>query len=73
MSRDQQSTAKATPVLEGRADLAAAPSKPAPILYWNLCQGISPLVIESPRLFFAGQAIVVVFGVAIVLVLLLIF
>ena len=72
MSRDQQSTAKATPALEDRAGLAA-PSKPAPILYWNLCQGIPPIVIESPRLFFAAQAIVVVFGVAVVLVRLIIF
>jgi hypothetical protein len=73
MSRDQQSTAKATPALEDRADLAAAPSKTAPILYWNLCQGIPPIIVESPRLFFAAQAIVLVSGVAIVLVLLLIF
>jgi len=73
MARDQQSTAKATPALEDRADLAAVPSKPAPILYWNLCQGIPPIMIESPRLFFAAQAIISVFGVAIVLVLLLIF
>ena len=73
MSRDQQSTAKATPALEDRADLAAAPSKPAPIVYWNLCQGIPPIVIESPRLFFAAQAIVLISGVVVVLVLLLIF
>ena len=73
MSRDQQSTRKATPALEDRADLAAAPSTPAPILYWNLCEGIPPIVIESPQLFFPAQAIVVVFGVAVVLVLLIIF
>ena len=73
MSRDQQSTAKATPALEDRADLAAAPSEPAPILYWNLCQGIPPIVIASPQLFFAAQAVVLVFGVAVVFALLLTF
>ncbi len=73
MSRDQQSTEKPTQGLENRGNIAAAPSKPAPFVYWNLCQGIPPIVIESPQLFFAAQAIVVVFGVAVVLVLLLIF
>jgi hypothetical protein len=70
MSRDQQSTAKAPPTFEDRADLAAAPFKPAPIVCWNLCQGIPPIVIESPGLFFGGQAIVVAFsGAAVVIVL----
>lgn len=74
MSRDQQSTAKATSVFaEDHADLAAAPSKSAPILYWDVCNGIPPIVIESPRFFFAAQSTVVVFGVAVALMLLLIF
>jgi hypothetical protein len=68
----QQSTTKARPALKDRAHLAAAPSRPAPILYWNLCQGIPPIVIESPQHFFAAQAIVLVFGFAVALVLLLI-
>jgi hypothetical protein len=73
MSRDQQSTAKATPALEDRADLAAAPAKAAAIVYWNLCQGIPPFLVESPRLFFTAQAIVVVLSVAVVVVLMLVF
>jgi hypothetical protein len=72
MLRDQQSTKKATPALEDRAHLAAAPSKPAPFLYWNPCQGIQPIVITSPQPFFAAQAIVLAFGFAVALVLLLI-
>ena len=72
MSRDQQSAARITPAPKDCAELAAAPSKPPPILYWNVCQGIPPVIIESPRVFFAAQAIVVVLGVAVVVVLLLI-
>jgi hypothetical protein len=73
MLRERQSTIKAMPALDDRAHLAAARSKPAPILYWNLCQGIPPIVIESPRPFFAAQTIVLVFGFTVVVVLLLIF
>ena len=73
MLGDQQSTTKATRALEERADLAATPSKPAPILYWSPCLEIPPIAIESPRHFFAAQAVVLVFGVAVFLVLLLIF
>ena len=71
MSRDQQSTAEPTQALEDRR--ISAPAKAAPLVYWNVCQGFPPIVIESPRLFFEAQAIVVVFGVAVVLVLLIIF
>jgi hypothetical protein len=73
MSRDQQSTAELKPALKGRAGIVGAPSRPAPLVYWNLCQGVPPVVIESPRIFLAAQAIVVVLGVAIIVVILLIF
>jgi hypothetical protein len=73
MSRGEQLTAKAAPALEKHADIVAVSSEPAPIVYWNLCQGFPPIVIESPRVFFAAQAVVVVLAVAVVIVLLLIF
>ena len=73
MLRDQESATEATRALEDRIILVAAPSKPAPILYWSPCLGIPPIAIESPRHFFAAQAIVLVFGIAVILVLLLIF
>jgi len=46
--------------------------KAAPILYADPCQGIPPVVIEAPRHFFAGQAIALGFGAAILIVLLLV-
>jgi hypothetical protein len=58
---------------DDRADRAAGTPRQAPIIYWNLCQGIPPIVIESPGQFFVVQAIVLVFGAAIVVALLLIF
>jgi hypothetical protein len=73
MSRGEQSTAKVSPALEKHADIVVVSSEHAPIVYWNLCQGVPPIVIESPRVFYAAQAIVVVLAVAVVIVLLLIF
>ena len=68
MSGDQQSIAKSTQALEDRGD-NAVPPKLAPLVYWNPCQGIPAIVIASPRLFFTGQAIVVILCVAVVLLL----
>jgi hypothetical protein len=73
MSRDQQPSPRPTPALESHIDVATAPSRPSPVVYWNLCQGIPPIVVESPEVFFAAQAIVVILGVGVVVVLQLVF
>jgi hypothetical protein len=72
MSRDRQSAEERTPGVEARADTAAGLEQ-APIVYWNLCQAIPPIVIASPEFFFGAQAIALVPCAAAALVLLLIF
>ena len=48
------------PAAEVRVELTSAPE--GPLLYWNICQGVRPIPIESPRLFFAAQAIALALG-----------
>ena len=60
-------TPKSASALKYRANRAP---EPQPIVYWNVCQGIQPFVIESPRLFLAAQALVVLVIVPVMLVVL---
>jgi hypothetical protein len=73
MSRAQQPGEETTRVRDDQTVSVEAPSRNETLVYWNVCQGIPPITIDSPRDFFAAHAIVVLAGVAVMLVVLLIF
>lgn len=66
------SSAEAT-LVRGPPDFEPAHCVPTPTLYCNPCQGIPPVVIDVPRVFFAAQAMVCAFGLTVAAVILLIF